>query len=249
MDDRAGEDDGKALTAEEYARLVEHLLQIDCADVEKPKRGRWGIDAVIAKRRNVVDLTLTQATTGLRVSEANKLRAKHVEVADDGTMLIHATREVIKGGGNRSYRPRSVPVLDERVAERILARCNERGQEDRIIGSPTKPSTVWDESNCQDETQVLYRELARDCEVPLLATARTHVWRHTLNTVLLADVPEVVRAAFFGHTTDVNRSRYTDLSNAHTMIRAVRRLSLVQTGDSGLDSGLDQLDEVVSDVS
>lgn len=231
------------------ARLVDDLLEIDYTDVEKPKRGRWGIDAAIAKRRNAIDLTLIQAATGLRVGEANKIKPKHVEVTDDGTMLIHATREVIKGGGNRSYSPRTVPVLDERVAERILARCNERGQEDRIIGSPTKPSTVWDESNCQDETQALYQELARDCDVPLFETARTHVWRHTLNTVLLAEVPEVVRAAFFGHTTDVNRSRYTDLSNAHTMIRAVQRLSIVQTGSSGLDSGLAGRDEMISDAS
>lgn len=249
MDEGTDEDDGKALTEQDYARLVDHLLQIDYTDVEKPKRGRWGIDAAIAKRRNVIDLTLIQATTGLRVSEANKIKAKHVEVAGDGTMLIHATREVIKGGGNRLYSPRTVPVLDERVAQRILARCNERGPEDRLIGSPTKPSTVWDESNCQDETQALYQELARDCDVPLLSTARTHVWRHTLNTVLLAEVPEVVRAAFFGHTADVNRSRYTDLTNAHTMIRAMGQLSLVQTGDSGLGSGLAECEEMIPDVS
>ena len=73
----------------------------------------------------------------------------------------------------------------------------------------------------------MYIELAQVLDIELLETARTHVWRATLNSLLLDSVPEVVRAAFFGHDAAVNRSAYTDLTDTSGMVTAARRLRAV----------------------
>ena len=84
--------------------------------------------------------------------------------------------------------------------------------------------TAWDRRNCGAETAKLYVEMAQHLGIDRLNTARTHVWRATLNSLLLNEVPEVTRAAFFGHDTTVNRSSYTDLTDTSTMILAARHL-------------------------
>jgi hypothetical protein len=53
------------------------------------------------------------------------------------------------------------------------------------------------------------------------------LWRATLNSMLLEEVPEVIRAAFFGHDTAVNLASYTDLTDTSSMLAAARRLRAV----------------------
>lgn len=215
---------GQALTTDEYNAVLDHLLELDPAEgLKQPSRGRWSLADRIAKRRNTVDLTLLQATTGLRISEANALTWDLAEVGDDGTLHMNVTASISK-----THRSRRVPVLDPQVAQRLLTRQNAapnpRGY---VIGSPADPTTPWDRDNCQKATTTLYKELAEVLGIELLETARTHVWRTTLNSMLLGDVPEVVRAAHFGHDAAVNRTAYTDLTNTSPMVNAARRLRAV----------------------
>lgn len=220
-----GKKGGVALSRKEYSTVVDHLLGIDPAEgQEKPKRGRWSMDDRIARRRNTIDLTLLQAATGLRVSEANQLIfADHVGVDDEGVMHLDVPEDVSK-----THRARRVPVLDDRVAERLLERQNAaQGLESFVIGSPADQSEPWDRSNCQKATTALYKELADELGIEAFETERTHIWRATLNSLLLDTVPEVIRAAHFGHDAAVNRSAYTDLTDTSSMVSAARGLRAV----------------------
>ncbi|WP_241978887.1 site-specific integrase [Cryobacterium sp. Hh7] len=215
---------GQALTKSEYSAVLDFLLGLDPAEGQtKPSRGRWSLADRIAKRRNAVELTLLQATTGLRVSEANSLTWAHVETGDDGTLHLGVTAE-----NSKTHRARQVPVLDARVAERLLTRQNSAASSSAyVIGSPADQTIVWNRDNCQKSTTALYLELSEALDIALLKTARTHLWRATLNSLLLDQVSEVVRAAFFGHDTAINRAAYTDLADTSSMVTAARRLRAV----------------------
>lgn len=215
---------GQALTKEQYAAVLDYLLALDPAEGQsKPSRGRWSLADRIAKRRNAIELTLLQATTGLRVSEANSLTWRHIDTDADGTPHVVITEAISK-----THKARRVPVLDARVADRLLARRNAAVNESaHVIGAPTDRMIAWDRDNCQKATTPLYIELGNSLDIQLLKTARTHVWRATLNSLLLDQVPEVVRAAFFGHDTAVNRAAYTDLADTSSMVNAARKLRAV----------------------
>ncbi|WP_162924950.1 tyrosine-type recombinase/integrase [Mycetocola zhujimingii] len=205
--------------------MLRYLLSLDPADGQvEPRRGRWSLATRISKRRNAIDLTLLQMTTGLRVSEANAIIwSRHVETSDDGAIHVTVTKDISK-----TKRERRVPVLDDRVAERVFTRMNGApSQAAHVIGSPADPMVEWDRRNCGGEVAKLYAELAEALDIDLLRTARTHVWRTTLNSMLLNDVPEVVRAAFFGHDGSVNRGSYTDLTDTSSMVAAARRLRAI----------------------
>lgn len=221
----SGKKGGVALSRKDFNAVVNHLLSIDPADGQKkPKRGRWSLNDRIAKRRNTIDLTLLQAATGLRVSEANQLTfAQHISVDDDGVMHIDVPEVVSK-----THRARRVPVLDDRVAERLLERQNAAPDLNWfVIGSPADQTEPWDRFNCQKATTVLYKELADELKIEAFETERTHIWRATLNSLLLDTVPEVIRAAHFGHDAAVNRSAYTDLTDTSSMVKAARGLRAV----------------------
>lgn len=215
---------GQALTKDQYAAVLDYLLALDPAEGQtKPSRGRWSLEDRIAKRRNAIDLTLLQATTGLRVSEANALTWRNVETDDEGALHVIVTEDISK-----THRARRVPVLDSRVTERLLARQNAAvNSSAHVIGSPADKMIAWDRDNCQKATTQLYLEVSESLDIELLKTARTHVWRATLNSLLLDQVPEVVRAAFFGHDTAVNRAAYTDLADTSSMVNAAGRLRAV----------------------
>lgn len=61
----------------------------------QPKKGGARQSTINAHAR-VTRLTLLQAVTGLRISEANRLRWAHVE--DNGeNIIINATKDIVKG--------------------------------------------------------------------------------------------------------------------------------------------------------
>jgi len=210
----------QALTRGEYNAVLEYLLNLDPAEGQtKPARGRWTIEDRIAKRRNMIDLTLLQATTGLRVTEANSLIWNLIETGDDGTIHVNVTKQISK-----THRARRVPILDARVSERILTRQNSAPNGGFVIGSPADPLNQWDPNNCRKMAAEFYVEMADALDIELLTTARTHVWRATLNSLLRDEVSEVDRSAFFGHDIKVNRASYTDLADTSGMVTAARRL-------------------------
>ncbi|SLN00522.1 hypothetical protein FM103_08250 [Corynebacterium xerosis] len=219
-----GKKGGVALSRQEYALVLDYLLALDPADgVKAPKQGRWKLEDKIAKRRNAIDLTLLQAATGLRVSEANQVIFDDIEVDDGGAMHVSVSEEVAKTGKSRR-----VPVLDDRVVDRVLTRRNVTSDSSSyVIGAPTDDKKVWERDNSQKATTTLYVEMANELGIAAFKTERTHIWRATLNSLLLDAVPEVVRAAFFGHDAAVNRSSYTDLTDTSVMVTAARRLRVV----------------------
>lgn len=210
---------GQALRRDEYRRVLEHLLTLDPAEgVEAPVRGRWTMANRVAKRERIVDLTLLQATTGLRISEA--LLITWDLVCDDGqTMYIHITEEISK-----THIARTVPVLDPRVADRLRRSRASSGGRGHVLAAPGGGAKHWDQNNAGRLIRELYPQLAEACDAPLLETARSHVWRATLNSLLLESVPEAVRAAYFGHDAAVNRTSYTDTTDTSGMLKAAAGL-------------------------
>ena len=203
---------GHALTRDQYNAVVQWFLDLDPAEGSARRS--------VAKRRGVRDLTLIQAATGLRIGEVRTLEWSEVSVDDAGQMSVTVTAEKSK-----THRARTVPVLDDRVAEMILTRQNTVGGQ-YVVGSPMDPDKQWDKMNCQRAVAALYTECAEATGVGLLATSRSHLWRATLNT-LMVDLPEVMRSAYFGHDAEVNRSSYTDLTDTSAMVSAAHKLRSV----------------------
>lgn len=193
----------EALTRDEYVRVLDHLLALDPAEGVKPGRGRWSLEDRIALRRNMIDLTLLQAVTGLRVSEANALTWEDVLVDDDGYMNIVVGAQVSK-----TKMARTLLVLDDRVAERLVARRDRFDGEGYVIGAPSDHTKLWDRDNCRKGAATFYKEIGQALKIPLFETHRTHLWRATINSLVL-DLPANVRAGFLGHSEQINAAHYT----------------------------------------
>lgn len=210
---------GQALTPEERGRVLEYLLAIDPNDVNPPKRGHYTVEDVRNLRRAVVEITLLQAVTGLRINEARLLSRANVE-DKDGLLSVTVTAEVSK-----THRGRTIPILDERVAERMRARLERAGAEPGalLFPAPAAPGSAWDINNAQHAIKKLYHELADALDIPLLDKVLTHVWRATLNTEWMQKgVPDLIRSAYFGHSPEVNRSYYTDTTNVSVLVDMLR---------------------------
>ncbi|MCV7456625.1 hypothetical protein M3D71_010100 [Micrococcus luteus] len=199
----------RTLTREELGAAIDWLLSLDpAAGVEKPARGRWSREDAVAKRRNVIDLALLQAASGLRVQEANALTWNVFDRSAD-------VRRTKTGKGRR------VPLLFPDVVDHLAERRSLGGA--YVIGAPTDPDKQWDRDACRKACATFYPEIgaAIDCEV--FEHGRTHLWRGTLNSLLVA-VPVEVRAAFLGHDEDTNRRYYTDVTDPAPMVEAAKAL-------------------------
>ena len=211
---------GQALDPEERARVVDYLLELD-PSVPKGKRGRYTADQRTARRQLVIDVTLTQASTGLRISEVTHLTCEDViEDKDSGTLAL-----IVREHVSKTHRGRTVPVTDERVAERIRERASEAAERSsRLVFVAPAADSVWDGSNAQKAVRELYDELADELDIPLLRKVSSHVWRATLNTELMRKgMPAELRAAYFGHSAEMNRSAYTDTTGTAPIADWLRR--------------------------
>lgn len=208
---------GRALTGEEYDRVLSYLLALDPAEgVAPPKRGRYTLADRVAVHRNCIDLTLLQMATGLRVSEARALRWEDLIVDDEGNAAC-----VIQAENSKTGTSRVAALLEPSVLEHLKHRKAEVGGA-YVVGAPLNPDTEWDRFNAQKVLKNFYIELAKACEVPLLETYRTHVWRTTLNTLYRTDVDALLRARTLGHSLDVNARAYSDLSDLSSLHAAAR---------------------------
>lgn len=210
---------GRALTPEQRARVIDFLLAYEPKQMPPSKRGHYSVEQRTAVRERAVELTLLQAETGLRINEACSLTRNNVDT-DADPLTVTVTSEVSK-----THKGRTVPVMDARVADRVRARLASMPQTASapVFGSPAYPERAWDPSNRQKAVKALYREMADALDIPLLREVSSHVWRATLNTEWMErGIPDALRAAFFGHGEDVNRSSYTDTSGTAQLVRMLR---------------------------
>lgn len=210
---------GVALSSEDYKRTLNYLLALDPAELVPERSGNHL--AHLKKRdliraESLIDMTLLQMTTGLRVTEANHITWEgHVEFEDSGRVHVTVDPEISK-----TKKGRRIAVLDERVAKRFVERRAKYPNSIFVIGSPADGTRQWSRSSVTSEATKLYLHLAKTLKINELLTERTHVWRATLNTLLREHVGEVERSAWFGHTVEVNRASYTDLTDTSAMFRA-----------------------------
>lgn len=198
---------GRGLSYSDHMRVIDYLLDLDPSVDPAPKQGRYSPEQRAARRLLAIEVTLVQASCGLRISEARLLRRKHVR--DDGRLMtLEVTNE-----DSKTHRGRVCPVTDGRVAERVRARLARISvdPEALVFPAPTAPDKVWDASNASKTIRRLYDKMAEDLEIPLLKEVSSHVWRTTLNTEWRdrGVLPEI-RAAYFGHSTETNLQYYTD---------------------------------------
>lgn len=92
--------------------MLDHLLAMDPAEgVTAPKSGMYTLKDRIARRANVIDLTLLQATTGLRIGEASNIRWGHeAHLTAHDEMTITVTADLAK-----NHKARTITVADVRV--------------------------------------------------------------------------------------------------------------------------------------
>ncbi len=159
-------------------------------------------------RRNIIDLTLIQAGTGLRISEAR--RAWRGLVRDIGDRVSFDVHESIAKGRH----PRLAHVLDDRVAWRIreILLLHPEDADEVLIGQVKDRTKTWDLSKVTDQARELYDQVAEELEIPKLSMPGllTHIWRPTMNMQLMAaGVPGVARAQQLGHTEQVAADYYT----------------------------------------
>lgn len=212
----AGEGGRRTLTNGEYDAVVQHLLARDVSGpLIEPKKGGARQSTMNAHAR-ITRLTLLQAVTGLRISEANRLRWKHVE--DDGeNVIINATRDIVKGRQGKE-KGRYIPILRADVTDYL--RQHREDDERYVVGSPTTTAKPWDATNADDKVPELYRQIADETGVTILVELRSHSWRATLHGVY-ADVMDArTRADIFGHTEQVADEYYNDRANVEALIRA-----------------------------
>lgn len=212
---------GVALTDGEYRRALDWMLALDPNDPEKtkPKRGRYTQEDLARKRLAVIDMTLLQATTGLRIGECRQLEGRDVSTHDNETWVT------VRPEASKTHRGREVPIIDHRVADRINARHQKlTGASDRLFPSQVEENTEWDKSNAQKAITGFLREVSEKCGIPALANHSSHIWRATLSTqAMQRGVPAEIRAAYFGHSAEVNRDYYTDTTDVSGVLNALRQ--------------------------
>ena len=98
--------------------MIDYLLYTDVSEIfAKGKTERqYSREGQRAKQRLVVDATLLQAATGMRISEVRLLRRKGIEEYDGKLMIVITPEE------SKTKKGRYFLVLDEGVEERLRER-------------------------------------------------------------------------------------------------------------------------------
>lgn len=214
---------GRGLRPAEQERVIAWLLSADPAEgVEAPKRGRWSLADKVAKEERTIALTIFQAGTALRVSEALQLTFEHFNIQDE-VLHIYVPKEIAKTGIARN-----TPVADPRIEEYLLARRDRASSPKAyVIGSPTDPMKMWrtsGSSSAGEMVRKLYPRLAVELDVPLMEDARTHLWRTTLSSRYSeAGVDRKDYAAMLGHDEKTNEASYTDRTDTGASVLAYRK--------------------------
>lgn len=207
----------RTLTETEWNTVVKHLLVRDVEPLLPPSKHKNIRKSTRAIHGRAVRMTLLQAVTGLRISEANAVRWKHV-IEHEDRLLIDATKDIVKGRQGKE-KGRLIPILREDVADYLRTH---RGNDDHyVIGSPSTTAKPWTATNADDVVPQLYRQVAEATSVALLADLRSHSWRATLHGIYADKINPAARAAIFGHTEQVADEYYTDRANIESILRSI----------------------------
>ncbi|MDN6136158.1 tyrosine-type recombinase/integrase [Corynebacterium sp.] len=209
----------RTLTEGEWDTVIKHLLTRDTTTLLTPTKHKNIRQSTKNIHARAVRLTLLQSITGLRISEANKLQWKHIINTDDG-MLINASADIVKGRKGKE-KGRYIPILRADVAEYL--RQNRGQPEEYVVGSPADSFKPWDATNADDKIPELYKQIADETGVKILANLRSHSWRATLHGVYADVMDPATRAAIFGHTQAVAEEYYTDRNNIESLMRQVKQ--------------------------
>lgn len=205
---------GRALTDAQYDAVVEHLIARDVSVPIPPGTDRRHTS--IRKHDIAVALTLLQAGTGLRISEALALTGGDVSVTNT-TIAVTVSADISK-----THRGRTVPILDGRINAYWRDRLNAQRRSDPLIPAPGDSHTHWRTDNAVKATAALYKDVGAVLHDDTIAAMRSHAWRTVLNNRAIAKgVSPEVRAAFFGHTETMNQKSYTDLTDISSMLSAL----------------------------
>ncbi|MEP9391145.1 hypothetical protein ABLE94_02650 [Gordonia sp. VNK1] len=208
-----------ALTADDYHRVLDHLLTLDPKAATPPSRMQKRLIPVwFERRRTAIDLTLLQMTTGLRFTECRTLEPDEVINNAAGGVSV-----LIPAGKAKNHKARLVPTLDERVAERIAKRAKGTQAGGYVLGAPADDRKVWDQSNASKALVELYGEIADATGVEALRSKfRSHGWRATLNMIHY-HLPASLRSEWFGHSEETNEVSYKRQAVDHSAIVASHR--------------------------
>lgn len=231
---------GVALTEDERRRVIEWLVKADTDEEVAAKAscgGRVTREQGERKRRALVEMTLVQATCGLRVGEALALVKEDV-YEKDGDLVINVTGDVSKTDKGREV-PVVEPVGGAEAARVLRRRVMALGAGQPVFGAPIDPTKHWEERNAlkglgqkeqPEDTPSkrrrkigLYVEIANDTGIELLRKYRSHVWRTTLATAWKArGVPEAIVSAYLGHSEEVDKNSYTGKFEPGVVANAIR---------------------------
>ena len=161
---------------------------------------------------------------GLRRGEVCGFRWSDVSFTD-GTISIENTRVTVGGRSSRKARRASagcrVLPLFQPVTGALELLYKAQGAEARAAGAAYAVGTIEDGYVCADELgravnpQTWSDSFARLCKAAALPRIRLHDCRHSTNSLLEhLGVSDSIRAVWFGHTIQVNRSTYTHASAA-----------------------------------
>lgn len=208
-------DGRRALTDAQYNAVIDHLIARDVTVPLPPGTDRRRTS--IVRHDNIVAMTLLQAGTGLRLGEALALTSDDM-IVTDGSVSVTVTAAVSK-----THRARTVPVLDDRVADYWRDRLTGIPAGAPLIPAPGNPHTVWRRDNATHAAASLYKALGSELSDDVIGRMRSHSWRTVLNARAISrGVGADVRSAFFGHDATMNARAYTDLTDIESMVNALK---------------------------
>ena len=207
-------------TVEEWKELLRFILHEEDANAPMPGQDSPQAKKLAARARHarVMELTVLQMATGLRISEALSLTWENVKIDQDGTAWITVTAELAKTG-----KARRVPVLVPEVSA-VLARAH--AGTGLVIPAPTDTNKPWERGGATKAVRHYYTGLADTQGFEFLRDNRSHVWRKVLTTAMAGILPPHLISAYFGHTPEVSGASYTDAISVKPVIETSKLVLL-----------------------